>query len=33
MFRELAAEHGAIFYPSFLAGLGEGRGLARDHAR
>jgi acyl-CoA thioesterase-1 len=28
MFPELAAEHGAILYPNFLAGLGEGRTLA-----
>ena len=27
MFRELAKEHGAIYYSSFLAGLGEGRGI------
>lgn len=28
MFPELAAEHGAILYPNFLAGLGDGRVLA-----
>jgi acyl-CoA thioesterase-1 len=28
MYRELAAEHDAIFYPSFLAGMTRGRSLA-----
>lgn len=28
MFPDLAAEHGAILYPNFLQGLGEGRSLA-----
>lgn len=32
MFRDLAAAHGAIFYPSFLSGLGDGRSL-RDVTR
>jgi acyl-CoA thioesterase-1 len=27
MFRDLAAEHGAIYYPSFLAGMGQGRNV------
>jgi acyl-CoA thioesterase-1 len=27
MFRDLAKEHGAIYYSSFLAGLGQGRGI------
>jgi acyl-CoA thioesterase-1 len=27
MFRDLAEEHGAIYYPSFFGGLGEGRGI------
>ena len=27
MFRDLAREHGAIYYSSFLAGLGQGRGI------
>lgn len=32
MFRDLAGAHGAIFYPSFLSGLGDGRSL-RDVTR
>ena len=27
VFRDLAEAHGAIFYPSFLAGMGEGRSM------
>ena len=27
MFRELAEQHGAIYYPSFLAGMGQGRNV------
>jgi acyl-CoA thioesterase-1 len=27
MFRDLAEEHGAIYYSSFLGGLGQGRGI------
>ena len=32
MFRDLAGAHGAIFYPSFLGGLGDGQSL-RDVTR
>jgi acyl-CoA thioesterase-1 len=27
MYRDLAARHGAIYYPSFLAGMGQGRSV------
>ena len=27
MFRDLADEHGAIYYSSFLAGMGQGRSI------
>ena len=27
MYRDVAAEHGAIYYPSFLAGMGQGRSI------
>ena len=27
VFRDVAAEHGALYYPSFLAGLGQGRSI------
>ena len=27
MIRDLAKQHGAIYYSSFLAGLGQGRGI------
>jgi acyl-CoA thioesterase-1 len=32
MFPELAEAHGAIYYPSFLAGMGEGRDIAAVRA-
>jgi acyl-CoA thioesterase-1 len=32
MFPEIAAEHGAILYPNFLAGLGDGRDLGSVRA-
>ena len=32
MFPELAAEHGALHYPSFLTGMGEGRDIAAVRA-